>query len=200
MENTNYKLSARNTRNSYIKMAVPALLLGLPFLVPAVAFCTTDWKILGTVALSAAGAFFVALAAVNLNKAFWWHKNGARRLEVLAAERDALAQKDEEIARLKNELNKAFWWRKNGARRLETLTAERDALAQKDEEIARLNKELNKHQWVPIHNRMPGLGDEVLASDGNSVYLDSFLENENGQYRMENPRTLYWMELPGLPK
>ena len=162
MENTNYALSARNTRNSYIKMAVPALLLGLPFLVPAVAFCVTDWKILGTVALSAAGAFFAGLAAVNLNKAFWWHKNGARRLEALAAERDALAQKDEEIARLK--------------------------------------KELKKHQWVSIHNRMPGLDDEVLASDGNSVYMDSFLENENGQYRMENPNTRYWMELPGLPR
>lgn len=162
MENTNYALSARNTRNSYIKMAVPALLLGLPFLVPAVAFCATDWKILGTVVLSAAGAFFAGLAAVNFNKAFWWHRNGARRLEVLSAERDALAQKDEEIARLK--------------------------------------KELKKHQWVSIHNRMPGLDDEVLASDGNSVYMDNFLEHENGQYRMENPNTRYWMELPGLPR
>lgn len=166
MENTNYALSARNTRNSYVKMAVAALSLGLPFLVPAVALCATDWKILGTVLLSGAGAFFAGLAVVHFNKAYWWHKDGARRLEVIEAERAALAQKDEEIARLQKELK----------------------------------EERRKHQWVPIHNRMPGLDEEVLASDGNSVYLDSFLENENGQYRMDNHRTLYWMELPGLPK
>ena len=61
-------------------------------------------------------------------------------------------------------------------------------------------KLLKEQDWISIYERTPGLDDEVLASDGQNRYIDEFIEWEDGNYRFSNPKTLYWMELPGLPR
>jgi len=81
-----YEYSARISRNNYLKTAVIALLMALPFLVEAVviyANAKTEEDIWMAVALFAFGMVWAIPSIVNFKSAYWWHRFGAKRLEAI---------------------------------------------------------------------------------------------------------------------
>lgn len=81
-----YEYSARISRNDYLKRAVIALLIALPFLVEAVviyANAKTEEDIWGAVAIFAFGMVWAIPSVVFSKRAYVQHKFGAQRLEAL---------------------------------------------------------------------------------------------------------------------
>ena len=81
-----YEYSARIFRNDYLKRAVIALLIALPFIVEAVviyANAKTEENIWGAVAIFAFGMVWAIPSIVNFKSAYSWHRFGAQRLEAI---------------------------------------------------------------------------------------------------------------------
>ena len=81
-----YEYSARISRNYYLKRAVIALLVALPFIVEAVviyANAKTEEDIWGAVVIFAFGMVWAIPSIVNFKDAYWWHRFGAQRLEAI---------------------------------------------------------------------------------------------------------------------